>query len=191
MSIKQWPVKKVKLSEMNPAPYNPRVMNEAERAALRASLERWGLADLITWNKTTGNIVGGHQRYDQLVEDGIASAQVVVVELSEAEEKALNVQLNNPRAQGRFTDSVDVLIASIKKDIPDLPTELRLEEITVPNIGDVDVGGLGGVDDDGAGAISSNEEAYKVLVVCDDERSQIELLERLESEGFTCRALIS
>ncbi|MFQ3650443.1 MAG: hypothetical protein SNJ75_08930, partial [Gemmataceae bacterium] len=32
---------------------------------------------------------------------------------------------------------------------------------------------------------------YFVLVECSDEAAQVELLERLQAEGFTCRALLS
>jgi len=137
--IRQWPVKKVKLDNMNPAPYNPRAMDDAERAALHASMKRWGLADTITWNKRTGNIVGGHQRYDELLEDGQTEASVVVVDIPEEEEKALNVVLNSPRAQGHFTESLDALVNEVKAKLPDLPSELRLDDLVIPDLDIPDV----------------------------------------------------
>ena len=48
----------------------------------------------VIWNKTTGRVVGGHQRLKVLIDMGITEVDCVVVELDEAREKALNIALN-------------------------------------------------------------------------------------------------
>ena len=48
----------------------------------------------VIWNKTTGRVVGGHQRLKVLQDMGITEVDCVVVELSEEKEKALNIALN-------------------------------------------------------------------------------------------------
>jgi hypothetical protein len=48
----------------------------------------------IIWNEETGNIVGGHQRYKILLEEGHTEVECVVVKLPADKEKALNVALN-------------------------------------------------------------------------------------------------
>lgn len=96
-------------SQINPAPYNPRTMDQGARKKLRESLKRWGLVEPLVWNRRTGHLVGGHQRLaemDRLVgyPDKTPDYEVpcAVVDLDEVEEKQLNVALNNPNLQGEY-----------------------------------------------------------------------------------------
>lgn len=85
------------------APYNPRIMDEKAKKRLKQNIAKHGLVAALTWNKRTGNLVGGHQRLEQL--DSLEKNKdyeltVCVVDVDEREEAALNVQLNNPSMQG-------------------------------------------------------------------------------------------
>lgn len=87
------------------APYNPRIMDEKAKKRLRKNIAKHGLVAALTWNKRTGNLVGGHQRLEQL--DALEKTKdydltVCVVDVDEREEAALNVQLNNPSMQGEW-----------------------------------------------------------------------------------------
>ena len=84
-------------ADMLPADYNPRKdlkPGDAEYEKLKRSLETFGYVEPVIWNKTTGRVVGGHQRLKVLMDIGMAEIQCVVVELSEDKEKALNIALN-------------------------------------------------------------------------------------------------
>lgn len=90
-------------SQIKNAPYNPRIMDEKAKKRLKANIAKHGLVAALTWNKRTGNLVGGHQRLEQL--DSLEKNKdydltVCVVDVDEREEAALNVQLNNPSMQG-------------------------------------------------------------------------------------------
>lgn len=90
-------------SALKGAPYNPRVLNEAERKKLMAGIKKHGMLAPPTWNKRTGNIVSGHQRIsilDALNGSPDYTLQVAVVDLSESEEKEANLLFNNPGAMG-------------------------------------------------------------------------------------------
>ena len=92
-------------SDIKNAPYNPRIMDESAKKRLRANIAKHGLVAALTWNKRTGNLVGGHQRLEQL--DALEKSKdydltVCVVDVDEREEAALNVQLNNPSMQGEW-----------------------------------------------------------------------------------------
>lgn len=50
--------------------------------------------DPLIWNKRTSRLVGGHQRLKVLKDMGIDEVDVVVVDMDEEKEKALNVALN-------------------------------------------------------------------------------------------------
>ena len=84
-------------ADLLPADYNPRKdlkPGDAEYEKLKRSLETFGYVEPVIWNKTTGRVVGGHQRLKVLMDMGMAEIQCVVVELSEEKEKALNIALN-------------------------------------------------------------------------------------------------
>lgn len=86
-----------KISEINPAAYNPRVElkpGDNEYEALKNSLERFGQAVPLVVNETTGNLISGHQRLNVLKAQGETEAEVVLVELNEEQEKLLNIALN-------------------------------------------------------------------------------------------------
>ncbi len=92
-------------SQIKNAEYNPRAIREGNREKLKANLKRVGLINALIWNRTTGNLVGGHQRIailDSLMRTQDYLIPVDVVELSEAEEKAQNVALNNSDMQGTW-----------------------------------------------------------------------------------------
>lgn len=119
----------MKLAELNPAPYNPRKISDDAADGLRASIRRFGLVQPIVWNRRTKRVVGGHQRIDALRALGKTDAQVVVVDLPELEEKALNVTLNNPSITGEFTDGLQAILAELSAD-PEIGfEELRLDSL--------------------------------------------------------------
>ena len=46
-------------------------------------MQEFGYVEPIVWNKRTGNIVGGHQRYKILIDMGMQEVDCVVVDLDE------------------------------------------------------------------------------------------------------------
>ena len=122
-------VRRVKLIDLNPATYNPRKISETALEGLGSSIEQFGLLSLIVWNERTGNIVGGHQRFRKLVEGGESETDVVVVDLSDDEEVALNIVLNSPFARGDFTSDVKVLLEKVEVQVGSVFNDLRLNDL--------------------------------------------------------------
>lgn len=90
-------IKKKKIEELKPADYNPRIdlqPGDEEYEKLKSSIKEFGYVEPITWNKQTGNIVGGHQRLKVLKDLGETEVDVVVIDIDETKEKALNIALN-------------------------------------------------------------------------------------------------
>jgi len=56
----------VTVSEIQPAPYNPRKMDDDQQRTLKQSMETFGDCSGITVNVRTSHLVGGHQRVKQL-----------------------------------------------------------------------------------------------------------------------------
>ena len=90
-------IEKLKTEQLIPADYNPRKdlkPGDPEYEKLKRSIEQFGYVEPVIWNKTTGNIVGGHQRLKVLLDTGISEVECVVIEMDEEKEKALNIALN-------------------------------------------------------------------------------------------------
>jgi len=115
-----------KISELNPAKYNPREISDESLKGLKASLQRFGCVEPIIWNEKTGNVVGGHQRLKVIDTE---ETEVVVVDLDEIEEKALNVALNNPEIQGKWNyEKLGILLPELKIEFPEYDN-LKLDEL--------------------------------------------------------------
>lgn len=110
----------VSRSELKNAPYNPRTINAPNKKKLRKSLDDHGLVETIVWNRRTGNIVGGHQRIEQL--DALEKSKdymltVAEIDVDDAEEKKLNIILNNQNLMGDYDLEG---LESLLKDMPDV-----------------------------------------------------------------------
>jgi site-specific DNA-methyltransferase (adenine-specific) len=120
---------KKKLADITPASYNPRSISKDALAGLTSSISRFGLVEPIVWNKRTGNIVGGHQRFKVLSAQGVEETTVVVIDMPENEEVALNITLNNPAIQGDWTDGVGDLLKQVSETLPDLFGSVKLDDL--------------------------------------------------------------
>lgn len=90
-------IDQVSVSDLKPAPYNPRALTEEEFAQLKKSLEQFGFVEPLVVNGAPSRfniVVGGHQRLNVAKALGFAKVPVFYVNLSEAEEQNLNLRLN-------------------------------------------------------------------------------------------------
>ncbi len=77
-------------------------------------MDEYGYVKPIIWNKRTGNIVGGHQRYKILKNKEFSKVECVVVDFDQVCEKGLNIALN--KMSGEF----DIpLLTDLLKDLSD------------------------------------------------------------------------
>lgn len=104
MTLGSLHIERIELSEMSPALYNPRTIDKKSQEGLSNSIDEFGLVEPIIYNKQTGNIVGGHQRYQLLKNKDVSFTDAVVVNLSLEKEKALNVALNHHGITGKYDE---------------------------------------------------------------------------------------
>ena len=129
---KNWPVLEMPVSDLAAAawPGNPRVISKAARGRLKASLDQFGLAGTPVFNKRTGRLVSGHQRVSLLVETGVTSVSVTVVDLPEDQEKALNVTLNRQDIAGDWDhEALDRLLGELSAGSEALLSSLHLDDM--------------------------------------------------------------
>lgn len=118
-------IESIPVSKVNPAPYNPRLdlqPGDPEYQKLKRSIDEFGLVEPLVWNRRTGNLVGGHQRFKILRERGVDRVDVSVVDLSPEREKALNLALNKIAGAwdpGKLADLLNELV-----ELPDFDMAL-------------------------------------------------------------------
>ena len=109
-------IERKRTADLIPADYNPRKdlkPGDAEYEKLKRSIEQFGYVEPVIWNKTTGFVVGGHQRLKVLLDMGITEVECVVVEMDAEKEKALNIALN--KISGEWDkDKLALLIADLQ-----------------------------------------------------------------------------
>lgn len=127
-------IRRVPVSKINPAPYNPRVNlkpGDPEYERLKQSLTQFGCVEPLVWNSRTGNLVGGHQRLKVLIEQGAQEIDVSVVDFSITQEKILNIALN--KIQGDWNEELLAILLAELTQMPDVDvglTGFELPEIS-------------------------------------------------------------
>lgn len=102
----------LKRSQIKPASYNPRIISDEGKKALKRSIKLYGVVGGIVVNQATGyTIVGGHQKvavldelnkYDKSTHENDYTLRVELINVDEKTEKQLNITLNNPNVGGNW-----------------------------------------------------------------------------------------
>lgn len=114
-------IDKIRLTDIEPADYNPRRINSGEYSKLSKSIKDFGLVDPIIINLQNNKIIGGHQRYQVLLDEYTSNnPELYILRLgdigwvfptpdlkikSEEHEKALNIILNQTNLMGEWDNT--------------------------------------------------------------------------------------
>lgn len=96
MSKYTWKDEVVDIGLLQPVEYNPRKTNKKAKKKYEENYAKFGMLDIIVVNNDY-RIIGGHQKYYSAVERGDKTIEISRCEtqMSEADEKALNIKLNS------------------------------------------------------------------------------------------------
>lgn len=98
MKTNEITVSYVPTSSLRHAEYNPRVIDDETKGAVRTSIEKHGIVDPLVVNKTPGRegvIIGGNLRYEVMKDLGYEEVPVVFLDIPDLEkEKDLCLRLN-------------------------------------------------------------------------------------------------
>lgn len=122
--------RKIKISEVKPSEYNPRKISEKDYNNLKKSVKTFGILRPLIINTTTGNLISGHQLLKVLQDEKIEETEVLFLNLTEEQEKALNLAMN--KISGEFEeDKLIELLQQIDEKNQDLlgQTGFNTEEI--------------------------------------------------------------
>lgn len=151
-------IQKIKIDQINPAAYNPRLdlkPGDPDYDKLKRSMDTFGYVEPLVWNSRTGSLVGGHQRFKILLEQGAKEVDVSVVDLDLNEEKALNIALN--KIQGKWDiEKLGTLLDELSKT-PDF--DVTISGFDIPEISEVLDQLEEAKEDDFKSAIKNEEEA--------------------------------
>jgi DNA modification methylase len=133
-------IKTISIHKINPASYNPRKdlkPDDKEYKQLVKSMDEFGCVQPLVWNKRTGNLVGGHQRFKVILAQGAKEAQVSVVDLSLEKEKAINIALNKISGdwdRTKLAELIDELVKTPKIDIESVGFDIPEAEQLIADI---------------------------------------------------------
>jgi DNA modification methylase len=120
-------VTEIKISELNAAEYNPRVISDEELSGLMESLKTFGQTENLIIN-TDNTLISGHQRMKAMTQLGWETAWCYRVDLDKHLEKKLNVIMNSQAISGQWDSNKLAEILFELKDDDDY-TALRLNEL--------------------------------------------------------------
>lgn len=160
-------IETIKITDLKPAEYNPRRISEEDYKKLKNSISTFGLVDPIIVNLKNMHIVGGHQRYDVLLDEHMLDndfvAELPMIRLGDvgfvftdtslsieddAHEKALNLALN--KISGEWDNDK---LAEVLEELELSPIDIQLTGFSEPeleelNIDNTEETGEGVVEDD-------------------------------------------
>ena len=133
-------IETIKITDLKPAEYNPRRISDDDYQKLKNSISTFGLVDPIIVNLKNMHIVGGHQRYDVLLDEHMLDndflAELPMIRLGDVgfvftdtelsirdddHEKALNLALN--KISGEWDNDK---LAEVLEDLEDSDLDLEL-----------------------------------------------------------------
>lgn len=127
--------KVMRLEDIKPAEYNPRVrLTEVdhEYKALKASIDEFGLVVPLIVNERTGTLVSGHQRLNVMLSEGVEETEVVIVDMEPEREKALCIALNKISGQWDYGALADIL-----EELRDSPVDILATGFSDDEIADL------------------------------------------------------
>ena len=160
--------KVMRLEDIKPAEYNPRVrLTEVdhEYKALKASIDEFGLVVPLIVNARTGTLVSGHQRLNVMLSEGVEETEVVIVDMEPEREKALCIALNKISGQWDYGALADIL-----EELRDSPVDILATGFSDDEIADLlgelqeEIGGRETPDVESVGKKEDTKEGVPCIV---------------------------
>ncbi len=167
---------KVPISELQFDSANPRRHGKKNMAAIRDSLLRFGQVEPLIVQKSSMRVVGGNGRLEVMRSLKWPEANVILLDLTDTQAITLGIILNRTGELSEWD----------KDTLAELLGDLNGEEgLSWLGFDDKDVRRLLGEDE------PKDKGAPAVMVTCESEQDQIELLQVCQDRGLDCRALCS
>jgi hypothetical protein len=198
-------VEYVALDDVRPADRNPKTH---DHAVLRASFDRFGFVEPIVRDERTGRLVAGHGRLDELrmarARDAATPPPGITLDdtgrwlvpiitgwasANDAEAQAYIVASNRAVEAGGWDETI---LADVLGDLEQLDDGFAGVGYSLDDALAMLSKRLGEDDEDGGDARPQLDDlTYRVVVDCDSEQHQADVLEQLDALGLTVRAVMN
>jgi ParB-like chromosome segregation protein Spo0J len=171
----------VPIDELTPDPANTRTHGPENLNAIKASLRVYGQRKPVVVNRRNGVIEAGNGTLEAARALGWTHVATVYVDDDPVTQAGFSIADNRTAELAEWDrDALEMVLATIESDDDDLAAMLQnlAEEISPPDEAEPEVN-------------TDIPEQFNVLVECDSEQAQADLLQRLTTEGYSCRSLIS
>ena len=180
-------LRRVQASALRPNPRNWRTHPAEQRQALQGILTEVGFADALLVRELpdgTLELIDGHLRAETTPDQEVP---VLVLDVTEEEANKLLATLDPLAGMAEVDeDQLERLLKEVTVD--DAALERLLAELAEECWSDSDVPMA--IDNAASSEEQTLPERFSVLVECESETQQVELLQSLTSEGYKCRSLI-
>lgn len=208
---------KINITDINPAEYNPRKISSGDYEKLTQSIKTYGLVDPIIINLNDNTVIGGHQRYDVLMDmymDNEIDKELSLLKLGdigwvftddqlnvkdENYEMALNLSLN--KISGEWDDEKlavvleDLEVNGFDVELTGFDSEEVKQMTFVEDKEEFDeLAGFNDYDEKYGDNEDDDEEGnekvyFKLVLMLSSEKEQEELYLQLQEEGYDCQIL--
>jgi ParB-like chromosome segregation protein Spo0J len=175
------------LSELHVDPDNSRAHGQKNMTSIMGSLRRYGQVERLVVRRANMVIIGGNGRYEAMKALGWTKAKVQLVDIDEKEAAGLSIALNRTGELAEWdTAKLRETIIMLQEDAYPLEDIGFDQEDIDRMMASVDAASSSGEDE-----TKKITENFMILVTCEDEGQQADLLERFAHEGINCKALVS
>ena len=182
-----WPADKVerrKVTDLTPYARNARTHSDAQIDQIAASIVEWGWTTPILLDDE-GTIIAGHGRVLAALKLGLDEVPVMVASGWTEDQKRAYSLADNKLAMNAGWDH-----ELLKLELGEL-SEAGFD-VSLIGFSDAEFASEMGLTDEGEAETGVlGEMQYRIVVDCESERHQSMLLQQFESEGLTCRPLMS
>jgi len=182
-----WPADKVerrKVADLTPYARNARTHSDAQIDQIAASIVEWGWTTPILLDDE-GTIIAGHGRVLAALKLGLDEVPVMVASGWTEDQKRAYSLADNKLAMNAGWDH-----ELLKLELGEL-SEAGFD-VSLIGFSDAEFASEMGLTDEGEAETGVlGEMQYRIVVDCESERHQSMLLQQFESEGLTCRPLMS
>ena len=186
----------VPIGHLHPWPQNPHPPRAKDVREVARSIRRFGFASPIVARRENGEIINGHSRWLAARRLRLETVPVRWSDLPEGEAHMLALADNKIAAnrERKWTDeAIAGLLEAAEAAGVDVEVGTGFSEEEIDDL-------LGGAEDaveeggGGSGPGGGDErpgDVFEVLITCESEEQQTELLDRLTSEGLQVRAMVA
>lgn len=169
---------RVKLADLTPDPGNVRKHDQRNIDAIKASLQRFGQQHPIIVD--ADNIIrAGNGRFTAMRSLGWSECDVVRTSLKGPDAVAFAIADNRTAELAAWDDdALQQQLAAIATYDEDLLKATGFDAASLEGAGDIESQQLPPME-------------FKIVIDCDSEQQQAEIMERLEKEGIKCQPLMS